>query len=73
MEEGKDKRMETHFQKELQELKEELLKMAALVEEAISNAIQSLVRRDSGLAKKTFEGEDQINRMEIHIGIIALN
>jgi phosphate transport system protein len=65
--------METHFQKELQELKEELLKMAALVEEAISNAIQSLVRRDSGLAKKTFEGEDQINRMEIHIGIIALN
>jgi phosphate transport system protein len=73
MEEGKEKRMETHFQKELQELKEELLKMAALVEEAISNAIQSLVRRDSGLAKKTFEGEDQINRMEIHIGIIALN
>jgi phosphate transport system protein len=67
MEEGKEKRMETHFQKELQELKEELLKMAALVEEAISTAVQSLVKRDSDLAKKTFEGEDQINRMEIDI------
>jgi phosphate transport system protein len=59
--------METHFQKELQELKEDLLKMAALVEEAISTAVQSLVKRDSNLAKKTFEGEDQINRMEIDI------
>jgi len=59
--------METHFQKELQELKGDLLKMAALVEEAISTAVQSLVKRDSDLAKKTFEGEDQINRMEIDI------
>ncbi len=59
--------METHFQKELQQLKEDLLKMAALVEEAINTAVQSLVKRDSGLAKKTFEGEVQINRMEIDI------
>jgi phosphate transport system protein len=67
MAEGKEKGMETHFQKELQELKEDLLKMAALVEETISMAVQSLVKRDSVLAKKTFEGEDQINRMEIDI------
>jgi len=59
--------METHFQKELQELKEDLLKMAALVEEAISTAVQSLVKRDSDLAKRTFEGEDQINKMEIDL------
>ena len=64
---SKEKKMGTHFQKELQELKEELLKMAALVEEAISTAVKSLVKRDSDLAKKTFEGEDQINRMEIDI------
>jgi len=59
--------METHFQKELQELKEDLLKMAALVEEAINTAVQSLVKRDSDLAKKTFEGEDKINDMELAI------
>ncbi len=59
--------METHFQKELQGLKEDLFKMAALVEEAIRTAVQSLVIRDSDLSRKTFQGEDQINRMEIDI------
>ena len=34
--------METHFQKELEELKENLLKMATLVEEAIRDAVQSI-------------------------------
>ena len=67
MAEVREKRMETHFHKELQDLKEDLLRMAALVEEAINTAIQSLVKRDSNLAKKTFEGEDRINGMEIDI------
>jgi len=58
---------QTHFQKELDGLKENLLRMAILVEEAIGNAVQSLVKRDSDLAKKTFEGEEQINEMEIDI------
>jgi phosphate transport system protein len=59
--------METHFQQELQELKESLLKMAGLVEGAIGDAVQSLVKRDSDLARKTFEGEDKINAMELAI------
>ena len=67
MAEVREKEMETHFQKELQELKEDLIRMAALVEEAINTAVQSLVKRDSDLAKKTFEGEDRINGMEIDI------
>jgi phosphate transport system protein len=64
--------METHLEKELQELKENLLTMATLVEEAIGDAVQSLVRRDSGLAKKTFEGEDRINAMELAIDDMCL-
>jgi phosphate transport system protein len=59
--------METHFQKELEELKESLLRMATLVEEAINNAVQSLVKRDSELTQKTFEAEDRINAMDIAI------
>ena len=58
---------ETHFQKELEELKENLLKMAAMVEEAIGDSVQSLVQRDSDLAQKTFGFEDRINKMEILI------
>jgi phosphate transport system protein len=57
--------MDTHFQKELQDLKENLLKMATLVEDSLRNAVGSLVSRDSDLAKKTFEREDEINKMEI--------
>ena len=63
---------ETHFQKELEELKENLLKMAAMVEEAIRDSVQSLVTRDSGLAQKTFEFEDRINKMEIAIDDMCL-
>jgi len=63
---------ETHFQKELEELKENLLKMAAMVEEAIRDSVQSLVRRDSELAQKTFEFEDRINKMEITIDDMCL-
>lgn len=65
--------METHFQKELEELKKNLLKMATLVEEAINNAVQSLVKRDSELAQKAFETEDKINGMDIAINTECLN
>jgi len=58
---------ETHFQRELEELKESLLRMATLVEEAINHAVQSLIRRDPELAQKTFEAEDRINTMDIAI------
>lgn len=59
--------METHFQQELNKLKENLLRMAGLVERAISNAVESLVRRDSALAEKTIREDKLINEMEIAI------
>ena len=46
--------------------------MASLVEKAIYNAVQSLVEKNSELARKTFEGEDRINRMEIDIEDMCL-
>src|SRR5512143_337012 len=62
----------THLEKELQELKKNLLNMAALVEEAIRDAVQSLAKRDSNLAEKTFEFEDRINKLEIAIDDMCL-
>ena len=50
--------METHFQQELNQLKSELLRMAGLVERAISNAIEALVKRDTPLAEKTIKEDD---------------
>jgi len=63
---------ETHFQKELKNLKENLLKMATLVEEAIRDAVESLVKRDSNLAHKTMEKEDRVNHLEMSIDEICL-
>jgi len=54
----------THFQEQLEELKQNLLKMASLVEEAIRDSVQSLVKRDSTLAQKTFELEERINALD---------
>jgi len=62
----------THFEEQLEGLKGNLLKMASLVEEAIRDSVQSLVKRDSNLAKKIFEREDGINKMEILIDDMCL-
>jgi len=62
----------THFERELETLKENLLLMATLVEEALRNSVQSIVQRDSNLAQKTFDGEDRINKLEITIDDMCL-
>jgi phosphate transport system protein len=59
--------METHFQQELNKLKENLLKMAGLAEQAISNAVEALVQRNTSLAEKTITEDEKINQMEILI------
>jgi phosphate transport system protein len=59
--------METHFQQELNKLKENLLKMAGLAEQAISNAVEALVQRNTSLAEKTIKEDEKINQLEILI------
>jgi len=65
--------MATHFQQELNRLKEKLQEMARLVELAISNAIEGLVKRDTPLAEKTIAEDGKINQMEIQIDERCLN
>lgn len=59
--------METHFQQELNKLKEQILKMGGLAEQAINNAVEALVKRDTALAEKTIREDGKINEMEILI------
>ena len=63
---------ETHFQKELDGLKEHLLKMAALVERVIADAIEALMKRDSDLAQRTIDSDDAINDLELVIDEMCL-
>ncbi|WP_415853189.1 phosphate signaling complex protein PhoU [Thermoanaerobacter kivui] len=57
----------THFEKELEELHYDVLKMGSLVEEAIANAIASLVNHDTELAQKVIDDDDRIDKMEVEI------
>ena len=66
------KSAESHFEKELERLKERLLAMATLVEETLRDAIKSLVDRDSELIRKTMAQEDRINEMENAIDEMCL-
>lgn len=52
---------------ELREIREQLLEMGGKVEMMISDAMKSLVERDTALAEATIAYDHQINRMEVEI------
>lgn len=52
------------FQGELEELKEDVIKMAKLSGEALSNAIESLFNQDIELAKQVLEDDKEIDAIE---------
>ncbi|MBW2631625.1 MAG: phosphate signaling complex protein PhoU [Deltaproteobacteria bacterium] len=52
------------YEKELQDIKENLLYEGALVEQAIQYAMQSLLERDSDLARNVVAADNQINELD---------
>jgi len=52
---------------ELEHLKGMLLKMATLVEASIQDSVQSLVERNSDLARRVIEGDQKINAFDVNI------
>jgi len=61
------------FQQSLDELKERLLVMAGLVEQAIQRATEAYTSRDPGLCELVLLSEPAINRMEREIDQLALD
>ena len=57
----------TVFDEELQQLKEKLLKMGSLVEDAIKNSIHALVERDNPLAQKVIDNDRLVNTLDVEI------
>jgi len=60
-----------HFREELDELQRQLLEMAGLVESAIHQSIDALVRRDEQDAKEVLWKEALINQKDIEIDEFA--
>ncbi len=57
----------SHFHRQMEQLKEDLLKMAGLVEEAIHEATRALVSRDAALARTVIQNDRRINALENQI------
>jgi phosphate transport system protein len=57
----------TVFDEELLHLKEKLLKMGSLVEDAIKYSIESLVERDNALAERIIEHDRMVNTLDVEI------
>lgn len=64
--------MKRHFDEELKELNKQLLKMSALVEEAISRSVKALVERKDDLAAEVIKSDKVINMLEIEIDELCL-
>jgi len=57
----------SEFQRALDALQQEILKMGGLVEENIARSVESLAQQDLDLAEKVFEVEEAIDRMELQV------
>jgi phosphate transport system protein len=55
------------FDEELMRLKEKVLKIGAMVEEAIKNSVRALVERDSELARSVIAKDHQVNALDVEI------
>jgi phosphate transport system protein len=55
------------FDEELMRLKEKVLKIGAMVEEAIKNSVRALVERDSELARIVIAKDHQVNALDVEI------
>lgn len=55
------------FHRQLEAVKQDLLKMAGMVEQAISDATRALVRRDPALARSVIQMDRRINALENQI------
>src|SRR3984893_17266062 len=59
--------MERHFEKDLNELKEQLLWMGSRAERAVHQAVHAVLDSDEPLAKRVLDEEDAINELQMEI------
>ncbi len=60
-------RMHRHFEKDLESLKTNLIRMGSLAEEAMTLSTNALLQRDKTLAERIIEGDERINSLEVQV------
>jgi phosphate transport system protein len=59
--------MAIHVQRQIDNLKQKILFVGTLVEEAIAKSISALMNRDRNLARTVIEEDNEIDRMEVDV------
>jgi phosphate transport system protein len=59
--------MERHFDEELQRLNVDILKMAALAQEAINKSVEALKNRDKAEAEEVIKQDNEVDELELKI------
>ena len=59
--------MSVHLQRQIDGLKQKILFVGTLVEEAIAKAISALIRRDGALARAVIDDDSEIDQMEVDV------
>ena len=59
--------MTRHIERQIETLKERILRVGTLVEEAISKSITALINRDTQLALRVVGNDEEIDRMEVEV------
>ncbi len=65
--------MQTHFERELDQLKEKLLTMSSHATSNVANAVKALVDRDDDLARKVIESDSVLDSIEKEIDEMAIH
>lgn len=59
--------MERHFDQELKELNNDILKMGAFAEEAIYKSVEAIKNRDRALARSVIDNDSNVDKLELDI------
>ena len=59
--------MTKHIERQIENLKERILRLGTLVEEAISKSITALINRDTSLAQRVIVNDSEIDAMEVEV------
>ncbi|MFM8283188.1 MAG: phosphate signaling complex protein PhoU [Planctomycetaceae bacterium] len=59
--------MTRHIARQIDALKEKILRVGSLVEEAISRSITAVINRDQPLARRVLDNDAEIDRMEVEV------
>ena len=59
--------MTKHIERQIETLKERILRLGTLVEEAISKSITALINRDTALAQRVIVNDSEIDAMEVEV------